>query len=429
MTPSEITRPEIAKFGNDEYAFSDFYSKYRIKCEKIGTAEKPIYLKLDLQLNKEWKGLQDISFKLSKPELSIKECDDGFWEISGTPLKEGVIELEIKYNILSESKQLLNVSRQFPLAQVSVSPRSLWKDLKTDPKGEYFCNDTDNIDIAANEKFEKNIMAASRRGRSHAHKGTFRDDNFKCTVLDSGWAIMAVSDGAGSAEFSRKGSLIACEAFVNKAKELLEHEKLREQFSINNENQTTIEETAKKIMWNAAYECYRKVYDEATSKNRSIKKYAATLLAVITKKIGNAWFGATVFVGDGIIGLLAKDGKIQLLSEPDGGEQVGETRFISMPEIWGNSDEESRKKFIESRTRTFWTNDFDCLMAMTDGVSDPIFGTDSGLKEEATWSKLRKEIFEALESSPEKNNSEKLLDWLNFYIESHHDDRTIAILH
>lgn len=62
---------------------------------------------------------------------------------------------------------------------------------------------------------QKDIVAASKRGRSHAQEGKPRDDHFKMSHMDNGWYIMAVADGAGSAKYSREGSRIACEEVTN----------------------------------------------------------------------------------------------------------------------------------------------------------------------------------------------------------------------
>ena len=71
---------------------------------------------------------------------------------------------------------------------------------------------------------QKDIVAASKRGRSHAHEGKARDDDFNIYHNDSnGWYIIAVADGAGSAKYSRKGSAVACETCVEFCKTALEN--------------------------------------------------------------------------------------------------------------------------------------------------------------------------------------------------------------
>ena len=61
----------------------------------------------------------------------------------------------------------------------------------------------------------RNIIAASKRGRAHAHSGTFRDDDFSIQFNEStGWYMIAVADGAGSAQYAREGARIACDTAI-----------------------------------------------------------------------------------------------------------------------------------------------------------------------------------------------------------------------
>ena len=85
---------------------------------------------------------------------------------------------------------------------------------------------------------------------------------------------------------------------------------------------------------------------------------------------------------------------------------------------------------MESRTRCLWVDDFDCLMGMTDGVSDPMFETDNNLKKLELWEKLWLELKEnVINGKPESSRDDLLVKWLEFYKEGHHDDRTIALIY
>lgn len=62
---------------------------------------------------------------------------------------------------------------------------------------------------------DKNIVVSSKRGRSHANVGSFRDDDFAFKFIDhTGWSIVCVADGA-NAKLARKGSSIACNAIID----------------------------------------------------------------------------------------------------------------------------------------------------------------------------------------------------------------------
>ena len=86
-------------------------------------------------------------------------------------------------------------------------PRSLWKVLEPEA-GQPFIKDHTDQRLISTEKFD--LIAASRRGRSHEHAGTFRDDDFSLFYIpDTEWSVITVADGAGSAIYSREGSRIA----------------------------------------------------------------------------------------------------------------------------------------------------------------------------------------------------------------------------
>jgi hypothetical protein len=96
---------------------------------------------------------------------------------------------------------------------VNPDPKSLWKVIDPPADAPFFKKSIDHRNISS---ATVNIVAASRRGRSHEHAGTFRDDDFYINVSDeSGWNVLLVADGAGSARFSREGSRIVAETVGN----------------------------------------------------------------------------------------------------------------------------------------------------------------------------------------------------------------------
>lgn len=72
----------------------------------------------------------------------------------------------------------------------------------------------DNVTVSSSF-LDKKIVVASKRGRSHANVGSFRDDDFAFkNINETGWSVVVVSDGAGSASLSRQGSKLSCELVV-----------------------------------------------------------------------------------------------------------------------------------------------------------------------------------------------------------------------
>jgi hypothetical protein len=100
-----------------------------------------------------------------------------------------------------------------------------------------------------------------------------------------------------------------------------------------------------------------------------------------------------------------------------------------MRNIWGANQEEQERN-LEQRTKYAWVSDFKSIISMSDGVSDPKFGTDNNLKSKDLWNALWNEVQDAASlQTANSESADKLLEWLHFYIESHHDDRTIAIVY
>ena len=91
---------------------------------------------------------------------------------------------------------------------VNADPKDLWKNIPSNKDIIYAKED--ELSLKANF-LDKKIVVASKRGRSHAHEGTSRDDHFSVAKLPDDWALVAVADGAGSAKYARQGSKIATE--------------------------------------------------------------------------------------------------------------------------------------------------------------------------------------------------------------------------
>ncbi|MDR3340815.1 MAG: protein phosphatase 2C domain-containing protein [Candidatus Symbiothrix sp.] len=334
-------------------------------------------------------------------------------------------------------------------------PRSLWKNIPTPPEVEYYKPDEDKafvkIESKTTTKFlglkhekeaRKDMVAASQRGRSHAHEGKARDDDFALYFDNaSEWYVMVVADGAGSAKYSRKGSAIACKTVIEVCKaKLVEFgatlEKHVEAYnkSASNEVRKQAGDLLYNIIGTAVFQAYKNIETEAThgpsGKLIPLKEYATTLLLSICKKFEFGWFVGAFWVGDGGMGIYRKEEPVYLkiLGEPDGGEFAGQTRFLTMPEIMQPTE-------IYRRLRFDIVPDFSALILMTDGVTDPKFETDANLnrieKWHALWDDLNGNNEDKVKvdfSDDNEHSAGQLLEWLDFWSKGNHDDRTIAIL-
>ncbi len=381
--------------------------------------------------------LTDISLELPSDDLGLqveKGTDGRTFQISGIPCLDG--NFKLKLSCRSQSKHLEKpVVRELQL-RINPDPRTMWKDLPVDPKIEDPKADTDHKLLRV-EADSRVVAAASRRGRSHAHAGLPRDDDFAVVHDESGWYVLAVADGAGSAAYSRTGSKIACEKAVAFCLEQLAqvqqfetdiHEYQADQKSAA--VQKKLHEDLYKILITAAKKSCQAVWYEAEGKNRQLRDYATTLLLTLCRKFDFGWFIASFWVGDGAICVYQKQEDkpvIKLLGNPDEGEYNGQTRFL-MPNIFEASVYERIKcTFVPD-------SEFTALFMMTDGVSDPKFGSDVSLHDPSKWEDLWTDLREDKEnrvdfSHDNEKTDEQLLEWLTFFSVGHHDDRTIVVLY
>lgn len=353
--------------------------------------------------------------------------------IKGTPTTAGDFDIILKYKYKGWFDGCTILERKFNFA-INPDPRSLWKNIPTDKNIKFYKEDCacEYVTVPENDKGpQKDIVAASKRGRSHAHEGKARDDDFQLYYnSENGWYVIAVADGAGSAKYSRKGSAIACEICVEHCKQALatptELENAIIELSKAEEGSSnrTISTLIYNIVGGAAHKAHRTILDTAKANEDQTRDYSTTLLLAICKKFDFGWFVASFWVGDGAMCIYDKERRyIRLLGTPDGGEYAGQTRFLTMSDIF-------KPESIMSRLKYSIEKDFTALMLMSDGISDPFFETDANLnrieKWDALWNAINSEVELTDDNSESKN---QLLEWLDFWSSGNHDDRTIAILY
>lgn len=413
-----------------------------------GTQGKPyksqiIELPSDIAYDYEFEGLDDIGLSATRVN------DSNGFIIQGVPTKAGdfTITLKYKYSNWCEGKPILERMISFA---VNPDPRTLWKDIPTNPNIQYYKSDTDadyvKVEAGADYEPRKDIVAASNRGRSHAQEGKSRDDHFLLYYCpETEWYIMAVADGAGSAKYSRKGSEVACQTVIDFCKEKLENstnlESLIRSYKFA---ESEDEETARKnlgneiysIVGNAAFKAHKAISETAAlseDRDAKTKDFATTLLLAICKKFRFGWFIASFWVGDGAMCIYDEPNQsIKILGVPDEGEFSGQTRFLTMPEIFADHTA------LYRRLRFSIVEDFTALILMTDGVSDPMFGTDANLNDINKWNDLWHKLHNGFPedgiggvdlTDDNEDSKYQLLNWLNFWKAGEHDDRTIAILY
>jgi hypothetical protein len=397
-----------------------------------GTVNKKYEAKLDfIKL-----GWNDVIYS------EIKDLEDSGLEFNnekkllfGNPLINGDLKIKLSFRIEGEAEDsILNVKTITII--INPDPKSLWKDIASDKSDPYWKED--NVAVSSNF-LDKKIVVASKRGRSHANVGSFRDDDFAFkNINETGWSVLSVSDGAGSASLSRQGSKISCELVLTYFEEVFTEEYLKEfdQNLLNHYNKID-EESSKKIsrfvydnLSKAAWYVHKELEKFATKLEKPLKDLHATLIFTLVKKYDFGYAILTFGVGDCPIGLINKDlTEIKLMNWLDVGEFGGGTRFITMPEIFQSDKFSTRFGFK-------LVDDFSYLMLMTDGIYDPKFVVEANLEKIEKWN----EFLEDLQGKNEDNfkvdlsleNAEiasQLSTWMDFWNPGEHDDRTLAIIY
>nr|VFK28994.1 MAG: Serine/threonine protein phosphatase PrpC [Candidatus Kentron sp. MB] len=348
--------------------------------------------------------------------------------VKGTPTRSGEFPLSIQYR-LRENPASGAWSQPFTFI-VNPDPKKLWENHDPDPELPFW--KPENVQTGKSGQAPWLLAAASRRGRSHAHAGKHRDDDF-CLISgnSNGWHILAVSDGAGSAKFSREGARIA----VKRASEVLADEldkldmRLEEVITKwqqsrsegGNEHGKAVEDLLFNAFRLAVHRPVEEIHGLAKKQGLEYRDFYATLLLCAHKTIGNQQFVAGYWIGDGAMAIYAEGEYIKLLGESDGGEYAGQTRFLDPSAV---SSQENIMQRICFGSRP----EISAVFLMTDGVSDPKFEADADLKSQEKWGDLWKEIKPQLDKDPQKT-SENFLHWLGFWSPGNHDDRTLAMLY
>lgn len=239
------------------------------------------------------------------------------------------------------------------------------------------------------------LLAASRRGKSHAHGGTYREDAFALVKgsLEMPWWFLAVSDGAGSHSLSRVGSnLVTSEA----ARLMEEHAQ---------SGMCPLE-----LVQGTALGALRALQREAERRGRPLADFSCTLLLLLYwAQTDGAEIAVSFQAGDGVIGEVRRDGSLNVLAEADGEKVAGTTHFLGgsfVSQSW------------ERRFRQHSPEDTEGFLVATDGVSDDL------VPWEANGPVLCAELRNVLaDEAPEQS----LLQTLAYEKRGSFDDRTLAL--
>ncbi len=204
------------------------------------------------------------------------------------------------------------------------------------------------------------IVAASRRGKLHAHEGTYRDDEFAAGA-HKGWNLIAVAAGAGSCRLSRVGARVATVAAVAGLRAGID----RFWHGTPADAPDTPDDAMRAVMRAGFEAAHAAVYTEAGRRAIHVRDLSSTLLVLAH---GPHAPGATPWlaggqIGDGLFLAVLGDAPPEVLGSADKGFYSGETIFLpSLP--------------IAEWEQHIWAMpappDVTLLLAMTDGVADDL---------------------------------------------------------
>ena len=371
------------------------------------------------------------------PEGAGLTVDLEHWRITGTPAIAGELNLGLRYAYADQPAHVSHTAGM-PFV-INADPKTLWQNNPSDRSAPFWKEDSASSVILGQHA---KMIAARKRGRSHAHKGTCCDDDFQLHCDDAnGWYLAVVADGAGSAKFSRRGSQVATRAVSSYLKDVFSDERgsnLVEAIEAlaegtrpdaTNEDLIRLQQKTRNELFTtigyAAHHAVRELQNEAKSRSDVIsspKELSTTLLIGLARKVGDKWFCAAYWVGDGAVAVYRRNHSVHLLGSPDSGEFSGQTHFLDATQV-------SQESLLR-RLRFELVEDMTAFLLMTDGVSDPKFRSESAMAEIQDWDRLWDDLETGAHlSSSEEGHEARLLEWLDFWAQGEYDDRTIAIIY
>lgn len=266
------------------------------------------------------------------------------------------------------------------------------------------------------------VRYASVRGRSHIQTSKFREDHVGAVAFHEGKALaLVVSDGAGSAMLSRRGSEIVVNVGL-KGLQAIGEAVLADTSLLRQEGEADIRQRFAELVGQMRERIeFESEQIRIHRPSFADKSMYATFLGCLVLPVDGRHVILSYAVGDGAIGVgLATEGS-GLKSSPDHGESAGQTLFI----LSRGADDAARRLRIDSLSGPF------ALVLMSDGVSDPHVAPED-MASPDRWNQIATELAR-LDAGPATDGEVEavrpfppLVEWLEAYQKSHHDDRTVA---
>lgn len=277
-------------------------------------------------------------------------------------------------------------------------------------------------------RFGWRVVGASRRGYGHGYEGKYREDDFSVNLFKGrdplpDIALIAIADGVGSKELSRRGARAAVLGATELPNERLNL--LRNLTYRSTDLQSFHEETVS-ILDEALRSARTRVEKVAARSNAMVEQLQSTLLIFLAMPFDqHTLLVASTQVGDGALFMLEQH--IQQVT----------WSWIQQPQIQQAGNEV--QPFIRSEPRD-WERYFKCqvvqgarcIMGMTDGVADDIEPPRPTPENPAPDQFAPVQLFYQTYVLPcfsQKYPGEELVKGLGYKKRGSHDDRTVVCVY
>lgn len=273
-----------------------------------------------------------------------------------------------------------------------------WRNLPSNPQDQYAYPDELAHSLHGVSGYK--MAAASHRGKTHAHNGTFREDAVALEVTPY-WNIMAVADGAGTASLARVGSNFAVRSAVTAMRDAMP--------------ETPGADDLGRAIWAGLKAAHQTVRNFAADQNIPVGDLHTTLQLLIHWPMPTSCLIGVAHVGDGIIAAETVDGQYYVLTEPDTDpDDGGRTLFLTSGPL---------RQWMERAKVYQFDSRVNIIAMMTDGLSGDL---------EPYAERLQTHLFDALRQRvlcyPLRQREQALLAFISYDRRGSFDDRTLAVL-
>ena len=259
---------------------------------------------------------------------------------------------------------------------------------------------------------------ATRRGRVHAHAGDFREDAMAVHVADD-LVVAVVSDGAGSARWSRVGAEATCRAVVDAA--------VAAWPALAAAPGDALDAGLGAALGDGVVRAATTLREAATAAGGQSRDFRCTVVALAWGRAQGREAMVLVQVGDGIAAVRRTDGAVERPAAGDSGDFSGEvTCFVPDDGCEGFA---RRVVALDAAT-------VDAVLVATDGIEDPFYpiarrGADV-FRQLAEGNDATLDGFVRQPAHGpvvgHADGAAHLATWLGFEKRGENDDRTIVVL-